>query len=169
LTAEMTADTVNTETQEKQCRDTGRKEDRMEKAQYQKELQEAVRAADEALWRLRNVQESLESAGRWGIVDMLGGGLFTTMLKHSRIHDAEEEMRAAREALRAFSRELRDVDQEVTLVNIGDFLHFADYFFDGLLADWLVQEKLNEAKWQVASAISRVQEIRGQLMDQLED
>jgi hypothetical protein len=42
-------------------------------------------------------------------------------------------------------------------------LSFADFFFDGVVADWLVQDRINEARRQVDDAIWRVQEIINQL------
>ena len=48
-------------------------------------------------------------------------------------------------------------------IETGDFLTFADYFFDGIVADWLVQSKINDAKRQVDNAIVKVNYIMGQL------
>ena len=39
----------------------------------------------------------------------------------------------------------------------------ADYFFDGLVADWLMQDRINKARAQVDEAIRRVEGIMGQL------
>jgi len=49
-------------------------------------------------------------------------------------------------------------------LEIGDFLTFADYFFDGLIADWLVQSKIQDAKAQVENAIIQVRQIREDLL-----
>ena len=48
-------------------------------------------------------------------------------------------------------------------IEIGGFLTFADFFFDGLLADILVQSKLRKAQEQIDEAISRVQDILSRL------
>ncbi|HHV26901.1 MAG TPA: hypothetical protein GXX63_06870 [Tissierellia bacterium] len=34
-------------------------------------------------------------------------------------------------------------------INIGSFETFADYFFDGLIADWMVQSKINDSLTRV--------------------
>ena len=47
--------------------------------------------------------------------------------------------------------------------SLGDFLSFADYFFDGIIADIMVQSRIKEAKKQVEDAIRRVQYILAQL------
>ena len=41
-------------------------------------------------------------------------------------------------------------------LEIGGFSKFADYFFDGLIADWVVQSKIQKASSACSSAISRV-------------
>ena len=48
-------------------------------------------------------------------------------------------------------------------LELGDFLTFADFFFDGVVADWLVQDRINETKRQVEDAIRHVETILGQL------
>ena len=122
-----------------------------------RELEEAVEAADRALEHLLLAKEALNSAGHWGVFDLLGGGFFSTFIKRGKMSDAEQELTLARQALRRFAAELRDVNDivEIHLVN-DDFLGFADYFFDGMIADWMVQSKINAAKAQVSQAIERV-------------
>lgn len=51
----------------------------------EKEKREAIEAGRRALNSLQAAKENLNSAKNWGLVDMFGGGFFTTMLKHSRI------------------------------------------------------------------------------------
>lgn len=130
----------------------------------QREIQEAVQAADRALRALNAARDCLRSAGNWGIADMLGGGTFFTLMKRSKMNGAQRELSNARDALRAFARELSDVDGALRIdVCSDDFLHFADYFFDGLVADWLVQRRINDAKAQVEDAITRVTQLRNRL------
>ena len=67
-------------------------------------------------------------------------------------------METAKRDLRIFQRELNDVQMFLNLnLNIGDFLTFADFFFDGLITDYLVQSKINEARKQVWTAIKQVE------------
>ena len=95
---------------------------------------------------------------------MFGGGFFTTMLKRSRIDQAKRNMEQAKYDLRNFSRELNDVNMACNLnIDTGDFLSFADYFFDGFVVDWVVQDRINNAKRQVEEAIRRTESIVSQL------
>ena len=128
------------------------------------EIREAIDAADAALRHLGNAADMLDDAGRWGIVDMLGGGLITTLLKHRKISDAQDEIDEAKRALRIFVKELDDVDEATGLnVELGSGLQFADIFFDGVLADWIAQNKIDRAKQQVADAMRQVYAVRSQL------
>ncbi|NME44917.1 hypothetical protein HF861_08475 [Faecalicoccus pleomorphus] len=133
--------------------------------QFNKEIQEAIQAANHALACLSQADAYLQSAKNWGLFDMLGGGVLTTFFKHSKMDDARYEMERAKRALQDFRKELADVDQRLHLsLEIGDFLTFADYFFDGLIADWLVQSKIQYAKAQVENAIIQVRQIREDLL-----
>ena len=138
----------------------GRKGEVMNSYMMDKEIQEAIISGERALNSLRNAQEKLNSARNWGIFDMLGGGLITDMIKHSKMSDASSYMEDAKRDLLVFQKELRDVQGQVDLkVDIGGFLTFADFFFDGIVADYLVQSKIAEARSQVEQAISIVEQL----------
>lgn len=74
-----------------------------------REIDEAIAAGREALEALEDAADSLDSAKRWGIVDILGGGLITSVIKHSRLATPTTRLADAREALARFSAELDDV------------------------------------------------------------
>ena len=44
-------------------------------------------------------------------------------------------------------------------MEIGTFLTFADFFFDGIIADWMVQNKIQEAREQVEDGIIMVRTV----------
>lgn len=127
------------------------------------EVHEAIDAGEKALRSLREAQNYLNSAGTWGIFDMLGGNLITGLVKHSKVSNASRCIENAKYDLRQFQRELKDVDTLVPNVNVGDFLTFADFFWDGFVADIMVQSKISNAKKQVSEAIYRVESILGDL------
>lgn len=104
---------------------------------------------------LRAAREELQKAGNWGIVDLFGGGFITNLIKHSKMDNASHLMENAKYDLKKFQKELRDVTINTDLsIDCGGFLTFADFFWDGVVADWLVQSKINDAKRQVDDAIA---------------
>ena len=144
-----------------------------------KEVQEAINAGDSVLNTLNGMISSLESAEGWGTWDMLGGGTISTMVKHSKIDEAKDAAFGVQSCLSSFNRELADVSQisNVNLgINISEFETFADYFFDGLISDWMVQSKIKnslnsatETLRTVEGIIYKLQNELKQLRDKLEE
>lgn len=132
------------------------------------ELMEAVTAGERALCSLYAAKEKLNSARNWGFLDLFGGGFITDMVKHSKLGDASACIEAARSDLQVFQKELKDVDVPMNIrMEIGGFLSFADFFFDGLIADYLVQSKIADARNQVDDAIQRVERLLRELKGRL--
>lgn len=131
-------------------------------ASQHKELQEATEAGQRALDALRQVELALQSAANWGTWDLLGGGVFVTMAKHSRIDAARSHAREAEWHLRNFEKELADANERLGLsLNVGVFATFADYFFDGLIADWVMQSKVTRASSACSTAMTKVSDVLG--------
>ncbi len=134
-----------------------------------RETQEAIHAGEQALESLYAARNKLGSARGWGIYDLLGGGMISTLIKHSKIEDASEFMERAKQNLQIFQKELQDIQVPLDLrMEIGSFLSFADFFFDGLVADYLVQSKIADAREQVEDAIRYVEPILRRLKQQME-
>jgi hypothetical protein len=144
----------------------------------QQQLDEARAAGLRADSALAQVEESLESAAGWGTWDMFGGGMLATHMKHERMDEARSQVHHAQQALAAFQRELKDVSLSigVGVVEVDGFSRFADYFFDGLIADWAVQNRINEsldsvcrARSQVANLLAHVSGQMGSTQTQLKE
>ncbi len=141
-----------------------------------KEVGEAVEAGQALLSTLDGVIQSLNSAEGWGTWDMLGGGFLANLAKHSRIDDARDQVHQAQEMLRRFQRELADVQSgENFLIDISSFDTFADFFFDGLIVDWIVQSKIqtsldrtSQVRQRVAAILQRLQNRAQSIQQQLD-
>ena len=138
--------------------------------EQEREVQVAIVAAENALEHLEAARERLGSARSWGVWDLVGGGLLSTMIKHSRMDDAQRELGEACRALRTFSAELVELDaMEGVDLETGDLLGLADYFLDGALADWMMQSRIRRAQEQVDEAIRKVQDMHRTLETMLEE
>lgn len=125
-----------------------------------KELQEAVNAGNKALNTTEQVLSKLDSAEGWGTWDLLGGGLIADLAKHSSLDEAQEAIEQLQSQLRSFRTELSDVIIQADIqVNVDGFLRFADYFFDGLFADWTVLDKINDSQKQVENTKKQIEEV----------
>lgn len=141
-----------------------------------KELREALSAGRSAVNSLDSALKSLSSAKGWGTWDLLGGGLISDLAKHSHIDNAMSEVEQAHQNLRRFKSELADVriNYDIRFETDG-FGKFADFFFDGLIADWYMQSKINNSyesvsnvKNQVTSTIYKLQQMESHEKSHLE-
>lgn len=134
------------------------------------EIQEAINAADDALLYLKEAEKFAKSAGNWGMFDILGGGFFATMIKREKMEDVEKNISKAQKAIEVLNLELKDLETIIDVnIETGDFLTFADYFFDGFIADFMVQEKINNAIKQIENAILNIEELEISLESMLRD
>ena len=131
----------------------------------QKEIGEAILAGNAAFAIAEKILSELDSADGWNTWDMFGGGgLITHMAKHGHLDDAQDLVETLQDKLRSFKTELADVSINADMqVNIDGFLRFADYFFDGLFADWAVADRISESM----SAVQKTRNQIGHLVDKL--
>lgn len=129
------------------------------------EIKEALSAGKNALRAADDVLSELKSASDWNTWDILGGGgIITHMAKHGHLDDAQANVMALQGALRKFKTELADINIQANMqVNVEGFLRFADYFFDGLFADWAVGERINESQSSVISARYKIEQAMNKL------
>ena len=113
---------------------------------------------------LTNALNALNSARGWGIYDILGGGVISTFIKHSKMDDASDYLEEAQRDLQIFNKELSDI-KGLDGINLStnDVWGVSDWLFDSFLTDWIVQGRINEAREQIRHAIDQVDSILANL------
>ena len=133
-----------------------------------KEVKEAKNAGNNLHSALSQLIETLESAKSWRTWDVLGGGIIATAAKHSKIDEAKEQVYNVQSLIRAFQKELSDIEMSTDVdINISSFDTFADYFFDGLIFDWIVQSKINDSLDRVINLDRKVEKLINLLINDL--
>ena len=120
-----------------------------------REATEAMRAGEEAREAAVDVIDDLESASNWGTIDLFSDSFLVNMAKHSNIDSAQCNIERLRIALRRFDTELEDIGASID-VNFGDFLGFADFFFDGLFVDMAVNSRIENALGNACDVLDRI-------------
>ena len=113
-----------------------------------KEISEAILTGEKAQQALIRAIDSLQNAQNWGTFDLLGGSILATAVKHSKIDEAKNDIEEVQHYLNQFRRELSDTtlnSGQNLAVEMDSFTGFADYFFDNLITDWIVQSKINQS------------------------
>jgi hypothetical protein len=152
-------------------------EQRADIASQVKELSEAIQAGKEVLAGLKQVMEALKSAENWGTWDLLGGGILSTAVKHNRIDKARQDIYELQAQISQFQQELADVRERIELkIDIGAFETFADFFFDGLIVDWVVQsrivaslERTKDARDMFSQAVTELEDLKRKVQNKQSD
>ena len=131
------------------------------------EIKEAISAGNSARSIADRILSELEDADGWNTWDIFGGGgIITHMAKHGHLDEAQNLVQELQSQLRRFKTELSDIQISANMqVNIDGFLRFADYFFDGLFADWAVGDKISQSM----SSVSNTKKEINRMLDKLND
>ena len=108
-----------------------------------KELSEAILAGKNCSDILQKVISHLKMAGDWGKWDMYGnkGAKYS---KRRALDAAARLLPTTRHQLKLFMRELNDLGENDIQININPIQinNFTDFFFDNLISDWIVQQRI---------------------------
>ena len=133
-----------------------------------KEINEAISAGKRAKSITDAVLSQLSDAEGWGTWDLMGGGLISDLAKYSSLDNAQKKIEELQVQLRCFKTELADITIHADMqVNIEGFLRFADYFFDGLFADWAVLDKIEQSQEQVKQTKRQIEAVLHKLSEML--
>jgi hypothetical protein len=117
-------------------------------AARQREIAEAVDALRATKAGLDDALVKLDSAGGWSAYDtFFGGGFVADMVKHSNIGEATDAFGEVNRALERLSTELADLEAPtVDGVEMSDTLAIFDVLFDNVFSDWMVMDRISEAR-----------------------
>lgn len=135
------------------------------------EIQQAIKVGVVVKAELKKALKFMHSAASWGVGDMIGGGLIVTAVKQGKIKSAKKLLEKVKTSVSSFHREVREINDFDTLnfkINIGKFDIFSDYFFDGIIFDWMVQSKINESKNLLEKAVQDTKNITTRLYKELD-
>ncbi len=146
---------------------------------YSVEVEEAHAAGMKALELVRGTEHNLIEAQLMGQRDMWGSKYHGTgHRKHDAIDRARDLAYRSRHELIRFGNELQDVFKGMQLdvnMNIEDFGRFTDIFFDNLITDYLIQQKISKSLVNVNGTRQRLDHImqsldneRGVIRDKLD-
>lgn len=130
-----------------------------------KELLEAKTAALSLIRKLDEAISQLRGALSWGVYDIIGGGMLSSMIKRNKIKEANEAIRDIRYLISSLNKELQDVDLYLPDELRDSFSdNLMDTFFDNIFTDFRVQgevkhalNKLIEFRASVSAILSKIE------------
>jgi len=129
----------------------------------QEQRAEARRLCSQAYSLLRQARELADSAQGWGVADLLGGGLISTMVKRDKMSSAQERIALVRPILRRLNELLGQSQPDgLDLQQPGSAATFFDYS-DSFFAELFVQRHIGDMKRAIERAMERLRALEKQL------
>ena len=123
------------------------------------QVRQAIHLTDQLISCLDEAERHLSSARNWGFLDVLGGGFFVDLIKHSKLNNAKVTM----DKVNYLMGELQRVMGSIAIpadyrMKIGGFATFADFFFDSGIVDVYMTAK-------IMSSLTEVRKLRDKCYD----
>lgn len=127
---------------------------------YNKELADVDEVAQKCVKSLSDMVTYLKQAKQWGSWDMVGGrrARHAGHSKHAAIDKAKNISVWVKHELINLNKELGDIGHNKTQfqLNMDNFNSFTDIFFDNLISDWVIQQKISNTLSNTVSVRDRV-------------
>ena len=128
------------------------------------QVNRALTLTDQLITCLDDAERQLSSARNWGFLDILGGGLITDLIKHSKLQNAKNSM----EHVNYIMQQLQQVLGSISIpgdyrMQIGGFATFADFFFDSGIVDIYMTAKIMNSLNEVRKLKEKCYELKRRL------
>ena len=128
------------------------------------QVNQALNLTNQLIATLDDAERQLSSARNWGFLDVLGGGLITDLIKHSKLSNAQGAMDRVNYLLQELRRVLGGISMaDDYSMRVDGFLTFADFFFDSGIVDVYVTAKIMNSLSEVRNLKNRCYELRQRL------
>lgn len=111
-------------------------------------LAEAAAAGARAAAITAKVRELVSSAGEWSALDLVGGQIVSSWVKHDCIDEARQLLPQLQVSLARLRAEANDVGLTFTLPDLAapGGSRFVDVFLDNVVSDWLAHASLGKTE-----------------------
>lgn len=122
------------------------------------EVQEAINECINCEYAVNSALKNLKDASGLATWDMIGGGGFVSMMKHSSVRDAKKSLEQLGYSVNKLDKELRDVDMVSISRGFGNIesSYFIDVFFDNIFTDISVSREID-------SSLQKVEELKSNI------
>jgi hypothetical protein len=122
-------------------------------------VEQVKKTGEEVILILDKMIEHLRQAKNWGQWDMAGRQRGASYLKHNQIDRARDLSYHVKHVLVRFENDLSHIygqEQFNLSFEFNSFSKFTDIFFDNLISDWIVQQKIQNALSNVLTVRDKV-------------
>lgn len=108
-----------------------------------KEMEESIGAGNDLYEEIAYTKEILQSAKNWGTIDLFGGDFISSMAKHEKVDQAQNQFIRISNLLSNFNKELKDIN--IDSLNFSTTMKTFDIFFDNIFTDISVNSQISNS------------------------
>ena len=106
---------------------------------------EAIIICEELETVLDEALRELKKASNWGIVDLLGGGFITSLIKREKLKKTSDYLYRIKRLLNDLAKEMNTYSTDFGLdYEIDDLLGITDVWVDNVFSDFATQTKIEK-------------------------
>lgn len=128
------------------------------------QIQNALQTVERLIPLVEDAERNFKSARNWSFLDVLGGGFLTDLMKYHKLNKASDSMNEINYLMQELSDELGSLEIPGDYrMQLGGFLTFADFFFDGIFVDAYMASKIMNSLEEVQKLKSRLYVLKSKL------
>ncbi|MCC3868815.1 hypothetical protein [Terrisporobacter mayombei] len=108
-----------------------------------KEVEESIGSGNTLYEEISYTKEILQSAKNWGTIDLFGGDFISSMAKHEKVDQAQNQFIRISNLLSNFNKELKDIN--IDSLNFSTTMKTFDIFFDNIFTDISVNSQISNS------------------------
>lgn len=130
----------------------------------QTQVADALNTVNRLISLVEQAEKQFKSARNWSFLDVLGGGVITDLVKHYKLGKAGNTMNEVNYYLQQLSAQLGNINIPADYrMQMGGFLTFADFFFDGIFVDAYMTSKIMNSLEQVRDLLNKLRQVKARL------
>ncbi|WP_147614727.1 hypothetical protein [Treponema pectinovorum] len=136
----------------------------------QLQIRDSLNTVNKLISLVEQAEKQFKSARNWSFLDILGGGTITDLVKHYKLRKAGNIMNEVNYYLQQLSVQLGNINIPADYrMQIGSFLTFADFFFDGIFVDAYMTSKIMKSLEQIRNLLNKLHQAKDSLESMITD
>lgn len=129
------------------------------------EVSNALNTVNRLIPLVEDAERQFKGARNWGFLDVLGNDSFLVdLIKHHKLNKAKDIMGEVNYLLQQLAQQLGGINiPDDYRMQLGGFLTFADFFFDGVLVDAYMISKIMSSLDQIRKLKSKLYTVKSRL------
>ncbi|MBP3915726.1 hypothetical protein [Clostridium sp.] len=126
-----------------------------------RKIKEVYEVGKKLIREVSYAKDELKNAKNWGILDIVGGDMMSSIVKHNKIKKANDKFYKIKELISSFNKELGDI--KLNNISFSTITVTLDLFLDNIFTDISVQNKINDALNSIEEVKIKVERVMNEL------